>query len=189
MKKIFTLFATFIFTLCITISVLAAEKSTEQQPIRDGKVTLADNLKTHYQKLKNYSVVEFPFLKPNTTILVSNDCPMRYNQPVKHVIIYFYKEKVALFNYEFQNSSNKEAIIEAINKECNSPIFTKKHNKENKGNYTRDTYEWDSPVAGIVLNHRTHPITGDSLTLSYVVKGVIDDPTYINGEMPQIPDM
>ena len=188
MKKLFTLLTTLIFSLCISISVLAAEPQAEQT-VRDGKVTLSDNLKTHYQKLKEYSVVEFPFLKPNTTILVSNDCPTRYNQPVKHVIIYFYKEKVAMFNYEFKNPSSKEAIIEAVNKECSNLLFTKKHNKETKGNYTRDVYEWDSPIAGIVLNHRSHPVTGDSLTLSYVVKGIIDDPTYLKGDLPQIPDM
>ena len=77
MKKIFTLLATIIFTLCLSISAFAAETQVEQQPVRDGDVSLSDNLKTHYQKLKEYSIIEFPFLKPNTTILVSNDCKIR----------------------------------------------------------------------------------------------------------------
>lgn len=188
MKKIFTLLATLIFTLCITISAFAGEAQTEQ-PVRDSNVTLSDNLKTHYQKLKEYSIIEFPFLKPNTAIIVSNDCPIRFNQPVKHVITYFYKEKVALLNYEFKNTASKEALVKEIDKKYNSPIVKKTNKKEHTGNYTREVYEWETPVGGIVLTHRTHPIIGESLTLSYIVKGVIDDPTYINGEMPQIPDM
>lgn len=189
MKKIFTLLATLIFTFCITISAFATEIQAEQKTIRDGKVTLADNLKTYYQKLNEYSIIEFPFLKPNTTILVSNDCKTELNQPVKHATIYFYKEKVALLNYEFKNPASQEALVKEIDKKYNSPIVKKTNKKEHTGNYTREVYEWETPVGGIVLTHRTHPIIGESLTLSYIVKGVIDDPTYINGEMPQIPDM
>ena len=189
MKKLFTLLATLIFSFCISISALAAEKQQEQPIERDGKVTLSDNLKTHYQKLKEYSIVEFPFLKPNTTILVSNDCPVRFNQPVKHTIIYFYKEKVALLNYEFKDPTAQEALVKEIDKKYNSPVVEKKHSKKTTGNYINETYEWDVIVGGIVLTHRTHPILGESLTLSYIIKGVIDDPTYLKGELPKIPDM
>ena len=167
-----------------------AEKSeAEQQPTRDGKVTLSDSLKTHYQKLKEYSIVEFPFLKPNTTILVSNDCTVRFNQAVKHTIIYFYKEKVALLNYEFKDPKAKDLIVTAINQEFNSPVVERKHSKKTTDNYTSETYEWDVIVGGIVLTYRNHPILGESLTLSYIIKGVIDDPTYLNSELPTVTGM